>query len=247
MKRVLVLFLELLFISSLVFAMYWNYRYKKTVYSSSKLIVNTEKLFFMDKDLEETLVFLLTRQVGAYEGAFEIIGAVNLGAAEMTGANYVVLTIRAPDGKICQIALSKGVYPWSRWRVLEQTLKVSEMISPLYAGSAEDSKWMDELGITAQQLDEYYLKHPQMTQEELKEAFVDKITGLHVLPDDWQGTAGANAHFKLETGKEKGFRSISNIAGDASSDTYWKVDYPGYVGPGYRSYLYDKINQNRER
>ncbi|MEI6631058.1 MAG: hypothetical protein WCL25_00380 [bacterium] len=247
MKRILVLLLEVALIAAVGLTMYWNYRDKKAVYRPARLIVNTGRPNFLTRDLEDNLVFFLTKQLGSYEGAFEIIEVVNLGTRELAGVDYVVMTIKAPDGKLCQVALAKNAYPWSKWEVVSEHFKVEEPARALYSSYTKDTEWIQALGITPAQLYEYYIKHPQMTQEELESSFVDKVTGMHVLPDDWRKTVTLSPNFSLEQNKEKGFRFIANIAGDNSYDTYWKVDYPSsYSGPGYRAYLYDKIDQNRQ-
>ncbi|MBM3254818.1 MAG: hypothetical protein FJZ08_00750 [Candidatus Omnitrophica bacterium] len=247
MKRILILLLEVVLIAAVGLIMYWNYRDKKAVYRPARLIVNTERPHFLTRDLEDNLVFFLTKQLGSYEGAFEIIEVVNLGTRELAGVDYVVMTIRAPDGKLCQVALVKNSYPWSKWEVASEQFKVEEPAKTLYSSYTKDTKWIETLGITPGQLYEYYIKHPQMTQEELESSFVDKVTGMHILPDDWRQSVTLAPNFSLEQNKERGFRFIANIAGDNSYDTYWKVDYPAsYSGPGYRAYLYDKIEQNHK-
>ena len=247
MKRILVILLELIFIAGAGLVMYHNYRDKKIVYPAGRLIMNTGRPQFFDKGMEDGLIFFLTKQLGAYDAPFELIEVVNLGTRELAGVEYVVMTVRAPDGKLCQVALAKNSYPWSKWEIVAEHFKVTEPSKNMYSVYSEDTKWIEELGITPAQLHEYYIKHPKMTQEELKELFVDKATGMRILPDDWRQSVTLAPRFGLKNDKDKGFRFIANIAGDNAYDTYWKVDYPSsYSGPGYRSYLYDKIEQNKQ-
>lgn len=247
MKRLILLLLEVVLISSVGLAVYFNYRDKSKPRPYRKLVVTQGKLHFLNPELEEKLVFYLTRQLAIYEGSFEIVDVVNLGTRDITGFDYILVTVKAPNGRLCQVTLSKGFYPWAKWEIAAENSRLQEAPSPLLPDPAENKQWMTELGITPQEVREYYLGHPQLTREEAEAAFLDKETGMHVLPADWKQTASVKPRFSLEIAKDKGFRFVSGLSAESAYDSYWKVDYPcAYSGPGYRAYLYDKAEGSRK-
>jgi hypothetical protein len=247
MKRLLLLLLEITLISSVGLAVYFNYRDKGKTRPYRKFIITEGKLHFLNPELEEKLIFYLTKQLGIYEGSFEIVDVVNLGTREIAGVEYILVTVKAPNGRFCQVALSKNLYPWAQWEIAAENSRVQEAPRSLLPEPGEDAQWMAELGITSQEIREYYLQHPELTLEEVEAVFLDKETGIHILPADWKQTVSAKPRFSLEISKDKGFRFVSGLVAEAKYNSYWKVDYPtAYSGPGYRSYLYDKAEGSRK-
>jgi hypothetical protein len=247
MKRLILLLLEVVLIFSVGLAVYFNYRDKSKPGPYRKLAVTRGKLHFLTQELEEKLVFYLARQLAVYEGSFEVVDVVNLDMRDMTGFDYILVTVKAPNGRLYQVTLSKGFYPWAKWEIVAESSRSQEASSPLLPDPAENKKWETGLGITSQEVREYYLGHPQLTQEEAEAAFLDKETGMQVLPADWKQTASVSPHFILEISKDKSFRFVSGLSAENAYDSYWKVDYPSaYSGPGYRAYLYDKVKGSRK-
>jgi hypothetical protein len=247
MKRLLLLLLEISLIVSVGLVVYFNYRDKGKTKTYHKLVIRDGKLHFLNPELEDRLTFYLTRQLGVYEGSFEIVDVVNLGTREITGVGYVLVTVKAPNGRLCQITLSKNLYPWAQWEIAAQNTRVQEAPRSLLPEPGKDMQCMAELGITPQEVREYYLKHPELTWEETEATFLDKETGMHILPADWKQIASAKPRFSLEISKDKSFRFVSSMVTESTYNSYWKVDYPtAYSGPGYRAYLYDKAEGSRK-
>ncbi len=247
MKRLLLLLLEILLIVSVGLVVYFNYRGKGKIRPYRTLVITNGKLHFLNPELEEKLIFYLTRQLGVYKGSFEIVDVVNLGTRDITGVEYILVTIKAPGGRLCQVVLSKGLYPWAQWEIAAESSRLKETGNALLPDPSADKAWMRELGVTSQEIRAYYLGHPELTQEEAESAFLDKETGMHALPADWEKTERIKPRFSLEISKDKGFRFVSGMAADSTYDSYWKLDYPAaYSGPGYRAYLYDKIDGSKQ-
>ena len=62
-----------------------------------------------------------------------------------------------------------------------------EPLRPLLDSPIEVPKWMKDSGVTAEQLQNYYEKHPEVAAQG-ESAFFDKKTGEYKLPSDWYQT-----------------------------------------------------------
>lgn len=243
MRQLIILFIEFVLIVALVIGIYYTNLSKKFnyPYRYNKPIMAT-RLDLSDLELRSELIFFLTKEMGLYEGEFKILDVVYLYTDEISGADYILVTLEAPNGKLCQLTVSRNFLPYAKWELNPKSFSVIEPLEPLLGSEVKVPQWMQDLGVTAQQLDKYYVTHPE---EALKgeTAFFDEKTGKYNLPSDWY-----QATFTLEI-KDKGIRLIpetDNKAKAAIVNFYWKADYPTeYLGLGYREYLYKKIREQK--
>lgn len=199
------------------------------------------KLSLANIDLEKELAFFLAKQFGIFEGSFEIVDIVNLNTTGITGTDYLLVTFKTPDGRFCQVSVSRGTGSRSGWEILPESFSVSQFASyhPIMP------VWMKDLGITPEQLDEYYRAHPEAVALGEK-LFKDPQTGGYILPTDWFQTVKAvHKPYAIVLNQNKKITINPNMVSGTQSDminSYWKSDYPSdKIGPGYRAYLYGKI------
>lgn len=243
MRQLIILFIEFVLIVALVIGIYYTNLSKKFdyPYRYNKPIMAT-RFDLSDPELRSELIFFLTKEMGLYEGEFKILDVVYLYTDEISGADYILVTLEAPDGKLCQLTVSRNFLPYAKWELNPKNFSIIEPLEPILGSEVKVPQWMQDLGVTAQQLDKYYVTHPE---EALKgeTAFFDEKTGKYNLPLDWY-----QATFTLEI-KDKGIRLIPETdkkAKTAIVNFYWKADYPiEYLGPGYREYLYKKIKEQK--
>lgn len=250
MKRLFIVLLEVAFLLSLGFLVYFNYRLgKEDRARPSRLIMLTDRRQFLGSELEEKLTFYLARQLGIYEGQFEIVDVMNLGTAEIAGVDYILVTIRIPGGKLVQVTLSRAANPWASWELDEKSLSLVELPRPDIYVRLEAATWLKELGITEEQVNQYLNAHPEITSgDELEAAFRDAKSGSPALPKDWWDAVAFESSFSLEIKPDKTPRIVSGQGKGKDASSYWKVDYPAeYTGPGYRAYLYDKVKSERNK
>jgi len=242
MRNIWVLFIEVLLVICLWIGAYSIYRRSEARRLSHRTFV-TSNLYLSNPELEEELIFFLARHLGIYDRNYEIVDVVNLNTRELVGADYILVTLRAPDGRLCQITVSRDRNPWAKWELNPENFEVIEVTESGAAGT-QAAVWMRELGITPEQVDEYCKAHPEII-EETEAAFLDIETGKHRLPADWYQAVKIEKSLRLEIGRDKTIRLISSMEKEAKArvvNSYWKSDYPEeYLGPGYREYLYRKI------
>lgn len=211
--------------------------------SSPAPVILTRRLHLLNADIEDKIIFYLSRKLGIYEGALEIIDVVNLDTRGISGADYILVTLKAPDGKLCQVTLSRGSLPWSEWELNPENSSAKEMPQSALLPYAENAGWMRDLGITRDEVIRYYIAHPEIGPDNnIERAFLDKETGIRSLPSDWWKAALSESRFRLEISKNKVLSFVSHMGSEDPLNSYWAVDYPlDYSGPGYRGYLYKKI------
>jgi hypothetical protein len=105
---------------------------------------------------------------------------------------------------------------------------------------------MKELGVTVDEVRQYYKAHPEAILKG-EELFFDKETASPRLPADWFKTVRQpDVQYKLLINKNEPARFVPGIKVEPAN-SLWKPDYPSdYLGPGYRSYLYEKVKENKE-
>lgn len=245
MKNVAILLVELLLIVGLLVGIHSVYRQKAKARLEEKPLI-TNEIQLSSATLEEELTYFLATRLNLYEEGYEIVDVTNLATAAVTGTDYLVVTIRTPDGRYCQIAVSRQSVPWAKWELNPETYQLVDIRQP-DSFSAQTPPWMREIGITAAQVEEYFAAHPELRRSGAQ-AFIDKQTGAYRLPADWYQAVKVESTFNVEVGKDKTMRIFSNIGEEARArlvNSYWKSDYPvQYLGPGYRGYLYKKIKGN---
>ncbi len=243
MRQLIILFIEFVLIVALVIGIYYTNLFKKFEhpYRYSKPLMAT-RLDLSDLELRSELIFFLTKELGLYAGEFKILDVVYLYTDKISGADYILVTLKAPDGKLCQITVSRNFLPYAKWEVNPKSFSVIEPLEPILGSEVKVPQWMQDLGVTPQQLNKYYAAHPDVALKG-EAAFLDEKTGKYNLPPDWYQTT-----FTLEI-EDKGIRLVPETdkkAKTAIVNSYWKADYPTeYLGPGYREYLYKKIKDQR--
>lgn len=240
MKQLVILFIEFALIIVIVFGIYYANLSKKAhyLYKYQKPIMAT-RLDLNDLKLREEIYFFLTKDLGLYTGEFQILDVVSLYTEKITGADYILITLETSDGNLYQITLTRNFLPWAKWEIGSSSFSVIEPLEPLLDHGIKVPKWMQDLGVTKEQLDIYYKKHPEVSL--LGEyAFFDEEIGKYKLPSDWHQTIFT---LKIEKGRiiqlvpDKEEKLKANIV-----NSYWQADYPiEYLGLGYREYLYKKI------
>ncbi|HTY45177.1 MAG TPA: hypothetical protein VMD52_04205 [Patescibacteria group bacterium] len=246
MRNVWILFAEVLCIIALWFGVYTIYQKVQIRRFSHRPLV-TDGIYLSDADIEEELIFFLSKKLGIYEQDYQVVDVVNLNTREVTGVDYILVTLRAPDGRLCQVIVSRNSNPWAKWELDPVNFNVVDIVEPdSLAGQAP--QWMQELSITPEQVNAYYKAHPELAQKG-EAAFFDAKTGVRQLPADWYQVIKPEVTFSLEIGKDKTVRIISSMGEEAKKrvvNAYWKADYPtDYLGGGYREYLFRKLKDSQ--
>ncbi|MDD5255257.1 MAG: hypothetical protein PHR11_04295 [Candidatus Omnitrophica bacterium] len=248
MKKLFLLLLEGAFLAGVVALAYFNYNQERlSGYQPQRLLMLSDRKHMLGEELEDKLVFYLAKQLGIYEGQFEIVDVVNLGTGEIVGVDYILVTIKISGGKLCQVTLFRQAGPWAQWELDEGSFSMVDLPrSELYT-YLDGATWMKELGISAEQISQYMAAHPELsTGADFEAAFKDKKSGIYTLPSDWWQVVRLESGFKLDVKKEKMMRLIAEGKQDPG-EAYWKVDYASeYSGPGYRAYLYEKVKSERK-
>lgn len=240
MRQLVLVILEFALIIAIVAGLYYFNLSKKfgTPYKYQKPLIAT-RLDLEDEQLKKEIVFFLSKELGLYQGNFEVLDAVFLYTDKVSGADYILITFSGPDGKIYQVSVSRKFLPYAKWEIGSQGITVIQPVKPLASPGVEIPKWMRDLGVTPEQLAKYYAAHPGAFIRG-EEAFRDQKTGEYNLPQDWHQTL-----FAVEIKKDKSTQLVPESGDKPQSpgfSSYWKSDYPvQYVGPGYRQYLYDKV------
>ncbi|MFA4984282.1 MAG: hypothetical protein WC559_03085 [Candidatus Omnitrophota bacterium] len=209
-------------------------------------IMSSKRIRLSNRELEEELTFFLASKLGIYEGSFEIVDIVNLKTYEMAGADYLLVTVRTPDGKLCQVVVSRKAGAWGKWEIQQGTFRLIKAAGEKGAAVYSEKKkfWMKELGVTADELRQYYRAHPEAILKG-DDLFFDEETGIAHLPADWFKTVKPEISYKLSVDKNGPARFVPEMQAKPA-DAFWQPDYPAdYLGGGYRSYLYEKIKESK--
>lgn len=240
MRQLLYLLIEFVLIIAVVTGLYFTHFSRKPSepFVYNKPIIR-QQADIDNEELKKELIFFLNKELGLYSGTFEFVDAAFLHTNDLTGADLILVTLRAPDGRLCQLTVSRSSRPGARWQLDREHLKVVEPLTPVLESRQEVPQWMQDLGVTGEQLQMYYAAHPEAAKKgEL--AFFDPGTGQYSLPADWVQTV-----FTLVIDKDKTMRLIADSKEKTKkdmADSLWESDYASeYVGMGYREYLYDKV------
>jgi len=241
MKKLLLVLAEFFLIIGLWLGVYYIYRQRGSGRAAYQSLM-TRRMDLANAELEEELMYFLAKELGIYTGEFEIVDVVNLATHEIAGLDYILVTIKTPDDRLCQVTISRSTFPWSQWELNPGSFNVVEIVQP--GLESQTTKWMQELGITPDEVNAYYQMHPQAALRG-DAAFFDNASQTYKLPEDWYQTV-----IKIEMGEDKTPRIISltgKEAGFGLLNSYWKPDYPtDYLGPGYREYLFRKIKDAKQ-
>jgi len=244
MKQLIAIVITLILVIAIWLTGYFLY-HRKVNFAALQSKLLTNRIHLADRDLEEELTFFLARQMGIYEGNFEIIDVVSLEARETAGADYLLVTLRTPDGQLCQVIISRSPLPWAKWEIQPKTFNLLQSPGALAASSDNNKAWMKELGITPQEVQQYFNAHPQAILKG-EGIFLNQETGIHRLPEDWFETIKPGPqNGKLPINKNEPTHFVPGMKAE-SADALWQPDYPsGYLGSGYRSYLYKKVKEEK--
>ncbi|MDD2703021.1 MAG: hypothetical protein PHC33_03340 [Candidatus Omnitrophica bacterium] len=206
------------------------------------------RLYLPGSDFEENLIFFLAGQLGIYEGEFEVLDMVNLELRNIAGMDYLLITLRTPNGDLCQVTIAKDIFPWTRWEIVPSSFTVVRLPEAGLRFAFDAPQWMRDLGITPEQVAGYFAEHPDMRLRG-RDAFVDPKTQKQSLPVDWPVSVKKDKppRFSVNKNKKTGFSSVMADKNQVGLlNAYWKADYPvDYSGPGYRAYLYGKGREDR--
>jgi hypothetical protein len=223
------------------------YRYQPSDQVRAQSFVKS-RLYLPGSDFEDDLIFFIAGQLGIYQGEFEILDIVNLELQDIAGVDYLLITLRAPNGDLCQVTIAKDLFPWARWEVVPGSFSVVRMPEMRLKFAYEAPQWMRELGITPEQVAGYFAEHPDMRVRG-EGAFLDPKTQKRALPGDWSATIKKEKplRFSVNKNKKTGFSTLMAGRNQVGLlNAYWKADYPSdYAGPGYRAYLYGKSKGDR--
>lgn len=112
MKQLIILIIEFILIIGIVAGIYLANLTKKQnlPYIYQEPVIAT-RLGLSDTGLREELNFFLTKELGLSGGEFVIIDAVFLSTQELSGADYILITLKAYDGRLFQITVSRNSFP----------------------------------------------------------------------------------------------------------------------------------------
>lgn len=239
--------LAILIVSIMIIAGLWGWAYMFWISRQSEqpasAIISTEPAVFSDSELQSEVVFFLTKELGIYEGGFEVVDVARVDAAAIAGIEYLVVTMRAPDGRLCQVAVRKSLKPNAAWELDPSSFSVLELSQYAYGFnnfnlSPETTAWLAKVGVSPGEVLAYFKENPYKYQDP-EAVFRDAATGKPALPMDWFSIVKPLASYKLDISKKQTIKFVTGMRAQ-EQDSLWKADYPDYVGAGYRSYLEGK-------
>jgi hypothetical protein len=214
-------------------------RYNRQFATKTLVITGVDSPLFRDN--EEFAAFL-RKQLGIYGGQVEIVQMITLNTRDITGRDYVLVTLRAPNGTYYQTVISKDAQPWSKWEFDPKTFCRAETIQLDLARPIRLDDFVPREVLIAYQLDSVSARNDKI-QSEFEKIKDNNPQQKTVLGRPLAPVEPQVGSFKLELGKDKKWH-FTTVNKESANDTesYWKTDYPTeYTGGGYRSYLYNKI------
>lgn len=198
-----------------------------------------KKTGFFTPRFEEQLMYFLVAKLSIFEGEFQILDAVNLNMQAFTGQDYVLLTLRAPDGTICQVAARRNGTDGA-WEFDEKTFQVIGLAA--YEPAVEsDYEQLQSLTAGLEENRFYSLLESDFLQ--LPDNAVGFLSNGQTELVEFEGVA-APARLGIHITEKIGFSS--QMSAEQGANSLWQRDYPSFVGPGYRSYLYQKVKGGKK-
>ncbi len=228
MQRFLLTVLCLLILIALLSTFYF-YRAGVLLPSSGK--VSSGGNFLLSADFEEKLVYFLVTKLNIFEGNFEVIDVVNLNARNFTGSDYILITLRTSDGRLCQVIAKRQVGKSAEWQFDEQSFNVVGLDK--YEPSS-----MEDYYNRLNELDIGFRKEDDGRSLDLLEESSPDMPELLVFES-------IPSALSLEINKNQKIGLSNQMSEGGGPDVLWKPDYPSYLGPGYRAYLYQKVKGRR--
>ncbi len=227
MQRFFISFLILIILAAMVSTFYF---YQAGVLLPKGQDVHSSGGNLLSAEFEEQLVYFLVTKLNIFEGNFEVIDVVNLAVHNLTGSDYVLITLRAPDGRLCQVTAKRQAGRSAQWQFDDQSFSVIGLAKYEPASIEEDYGLISDLNARLGKsipFKDQALSLLRITRQDNSELLV-----FENLPPKL--TVGINKNKKI---------GLSNqMSAGEGPDALWKPDYPtSYLGPGYRSYLYQKV------
>ncbi len=229
MQRFLLTFLCLLILAAIISTLYF-YRAGVLLPSSGK--VPSGGNYMLSAEFEEKMVYFLVTKLNIFEGNFEVIDVVNLNARNFTGNDYILITLRTPDGRFCQVMAKRQIGKSTEWQFDEQSFNVVGLDKYEPSSMEEYYNRLNELNIGFRKDDDgQSLVLLEKSSQDMPELLV-----FENIP----------SALSLEINKNKKIGLSNQMSEGGGPDVLWKPDYPtSYLGPGYRAYLYQKVKGRR--
>lgn len=90
----------------------------------------------LSADFEEKLVYFLVTKLNLFEGNFQVINVMGLNVGNLVGQDYILITMRGPDGKIYQVTARRPTGPRAEWEFDESSFHAVNLAS--YVPSAPE-------------------------------------------------------------------------------------------------------------
>ena len=138
-----------------------------------------------DPELERDAVNFLAKKIARKNDDIRIVQIVSITPIEKEEKRVSELVLKTMDGRLYQLSAFK-INPESKWEFKMGNLN-PEIPMKEISFFAEIPQWMRDLGVTPENLFEYYLSHLKIALDK-GAAFFDQKTGRYKLPEDWWST-----------------------------------------------------------
>ena len=144
MQRFFISFLILIILAALVSTFYF---YQAGVLLSTGQDVPSSRSHWLSPEFEAQLVYFLVTKLNIFEGNFEVIDVVILAVHNLTGSDYVLITLRAPDGRLCQVTAKRQAGHSAQWQFDDQSFSVIGLAKYEPASIEEDYDRINDLNV----------------------------------------------------------------------------------------------------
>ncbi|MCX7927380.1 MAG: hypothetical protein N2606_04515 [Candidatus Omnitrophica bacterium] len=191
----------------------------------------------LNSEIRAKLAYFLMTRLNLLEGKFEIIDIVGLNVKGLVGEDYFLVTLRGPDGRLYQLTIQRGSQTAFEWQINEASLQQINL-----------TEYNENI------TDEHFFSFTDMLKENEKEkrwfSLIDAFAQKQLKKEaDFlflQQPVELTTESSVEINNKKNIGFTPTIVNNVGPDSIWVIDYPkGIIGPGYRSYLYQKIKGQR--
>ncbi|MDD5347876.1 MAG: hypothetical protein PHT59_04605 [Candidatus Omnitrophica bacterium] len=196
----------------------------------------------MSADFEEKLVYFLVTKLNLFEGNFQVINVMGLNVGNLVGQDFVLITLRGPDGNIYQVTARRSTGARADWEFDEGSFHAVNLATYVPSSPEEEYGLLGEEGGDPGKNKLYaQLAAPGEFLEPGRLAgFEGEGSGLLLQSAEIAG----KSNFDLSRNKRVMYSN--RLVAGPGPDAMWVTDYPkDVVGPGYRSYLYQKMKGQR--
>jgi len=227
LQRFFISILALIVLAALATSFYF---YQAGVLLPSGQHVASSRGQLLSAEFEEQLVYFLVTKLNIFEGNFEVIDVVNLDVRNFTGSDYVLITLRAPDGRLCQVTAKRQAGRSAQWQFDDKSFSVIGLAKYEPASIEEDYDLISDL--SARLGKEIPFKDQTLSLFKIVSQDNSEFLVFESLPPK----------LTVSINKDKKIGLSNQMSAGEGPDALWKPDYPtSYLGPGYRSYLYEKV------